>query len=466
MRNEKNWSKEFLEYMDFIAENKNYDGLAIKKDDKGNLKWIASAKSEIGKQRIEWAKNKGKQLNINENTPGFYAKVMFKIHPTKEKPCQICGKTMSLYYLYPNANLLKAIKKRFSLEFQDTEKITFIYNEICKKFDKNIVFSFFKETFNTPYARDFAELIKNYEEKCRNGDGKLLGPGAMSNFPDRFDGFHTYNRCCRSKEDSGRSKENLKSYGKDRRAYEYWSDGNFRAANEFMYSSFFNGTSADHIGPLSLGFIHDSLILRKLAVGDNSSKRNKLLQKDVDELISIENKNNICVMSWYSKSIWEFLKQEYLKNKQNFNFLIFYNAFLKNRNNYMNLLAYLKNHSNNGREFLIKALLEPKIDCFKWNYSFNSLGEIVSKKPRNENNANKKEVSRFYRIALESLDDYCHKENRHLKSDVTITYKKSLDDIIRRIDKKEYTESLHLLNNLVRIIENEIILKIKNHEDF
>lgn len=61
---------------------------------------------------------------------------------------------------------------------------------------------------------------------------KYLGPGAMSNAPDRLDGFHTYNRCCRTKQDSGRSKENLKSYATDRRAFELWVDGNWVTANK------------------------------------------------------------------------------------------------------------------------------------------------------------------------------------------------------------------------------------------
>lgn len=44
----------------------------------------------------------------------------------------------------------------------------------------------------------------------------MLGPGAMSNAPDRLDGFHTYDRCCRPTADKGRSKENLASYSTDR----------------------------------------------------------------------------------------------------------------------------------------------------------------------------------------------------------------------------------------------------------
>ena len=62
---------------------------------------------------------------------------------------------------------------------------------------------------------DVQELVQCLIEESRSGLIKVLGPGAMSNFPDRFDGFHSYNRCCRSTEDTGRSVENLKSYTKD-----------------------------------------------------------------------------------------------------------------------------------------------------------------------------------------------------------------------------------------------------------
>ena len=48
----------------------------------------------------------------------------------------------------------------------------------------------------------------------------------------------------------------LKSYTKDRRAYEYWSDGNIHG-QPIYGSPFFNNISADHIGPISLGFVHD-----------------------------------------------------------------------------------------------------------------------------------------------------------------------------------------------------------------
>ncbi|HFL9475791.1 TPA: Alw26I/Eco31I/Esp3I family type II restriction endonuclease, partial [Escherichia coli] len=56
----------------------------------------------------------------------------------------------------------------------------------------------------------------------------------MANPPDRFDGFHSFNRCCRSIADKGRTKENLKSYVTDRRVFEYWVDGDWVAADRLM----------------------------------------------------------------------------------------------------------------------------------------------------------------------------------------------------------------------------------------
>lgn len=62
----------------------------------------------------------------------------------------------------------------------------------------------------------------------------FLSPGVMSNPPDRFDGFHSFNRCCRESSDPGRSKENLQSYSTDRRVFEYWVDGDWVAADHLM----------------------------------------------------------------------------------------------------------------------------------------------------------------------------------------------------------------------------------------
>ncbi len=259
-REERKWNDRFLAYMEMIVNHPNYKGLPIKRKDDGSLAWIATAKSEIGQKRIEWCLNKADELGI-ERRAGVYADVMLRIHPTKWKVCQTCGNEMSLYYHYPNANFVKAINKKYSTDFTDCDHISDIWDKLIKSGVNEKEFADFLikkgelDLNSSSATKDI--IIESLEYKCRKGNKSLLGPGAMSNFPDRYDGFHTYNRCCRSAQDKGRSKENLKSYTKDRRAYEYWSDGNIHAADQFMGSSFFEGTSADHIGPISLGFVHD-----------------------------------------------------------------------------------------------------------------------------------------------------------------------------------------------------------------
>ena len=46
----------------------------------------------------------------------------------------------------------------------------------------------------------------------------------------------------------------LTRYGQDRRVYENWADGDWKMADRLMSLFRKNGISADHIGPISLGF--------------------------------------------------------------------------------------------------------------------------------------------------------------------------------------------------------------------
>ncbi len=63
----------------------------------------------------------------------MYADVMLEIHPTKWKVCQICGKEMSLYYHYPNANFLKSLNKKFDTDFSDCDHIRDIWDELINR---------------------------------------------------------------------------------------------------------------------------------------------------------------------------------------------------------------------------------------------------------------------------------------------------------------------------------------------
>lgn len=459
---EKIWNEKFIEYMKFIINHPNYKGLPITQKADGSYLWIAPAKSKVGLERIAWAKQKMKEFNISENDKSPYAKLMFEIHPTKQKVCQICGNTMSLYYIYINSNFAKSIKKEFNYNADTLQSIYDVCNDLLKlHFEEIHIKSFLIKAFqlSKSTSNTLDSIINDCEQKCRIGDCKKLGPGSMSNFPDRFDSFHTYNRCCRSFEDKGRSKENLKTYGRDRRAYEFWSDGNIHAANLFMNSHYFIGTSADHIGPISLGFVHDSHYLQPMSSGNNSSKRDKLSLEDINTLIEIENKTKITAISSFSQVLWNYIKNNYSTNTEKIS--IYRDLLKQNMANFMFILWTIqKNCRKKGEKFLIKNFLEPKFDCFNYNYSFNARGEIIFKYLRHKTDSSKNEFNRYVRIAFDSVKDYNEKDNRNLKNSLDSDDLQQLLKICSLINQnKDNNLIMANLNTLISTIQYKLIEK-------
>lgn len=463
-REEKKWNNRFLAYMDMIVNHPNYQGLPIKKKADGSLSWIATAKSEIGKERIEWCLEKAEKLGIAKRA-GVYADVMLAIHPTKWKVCQNCGKEMSLFYHYPNANFVKTINKTFNKEYTNCDHISDIWDDLINSGVKKVTIAKFLITKGelslNPVTASKDEIIDALELACRKGNKKLLGPGAMSNFPDRYDGFHTYNRCCRSSQDKGRSKENLKSYTRDRRAYEYWSDGNIQAANQFMGSSFFYGISADHIGPISLGFIHDPRYLQPMPSGDNSAKRDRLQIEDIEIIIETYNRTKVYPMSWYSSLIWEFILKNY-KSHASIVSTTYRDALKQNMADFMYVLwVILEKCPAYGEDFLEKTLLAKNYDCFNYTYEFNKKSEILSQQPRHFTDRSQNEIDRYKRIAIESVYDYNDKDNRHTNPDLTVKEEAALNNICNELKgPANYKSCYDLLVSLVDDIENRIIRQL------
>ena len=420
-REERNWHPRFMSYMNEIVNHPNYRGLSIERKDDGSYGWIAPAKSAVGKARIKWCLEKAHELGFAIQ-PGVYADVMLAIHPTKWKVCQTCGEKMSLFYHYPNAYFLTGLNCQFGTKYTECDHISDIWDDLISNgFCHTQVASYLisKGSLDLSVTASKDEIINRLEYACRKGSKKCLGPGAMSNFPDRFDGFHTYNRCCRSSQDKGRSKENLKSYTKDRRAYEYWSDGNIHAANQFMGSSFFDGISADHIGPISLGFVHDPRYLQPMEGGDNSAKRDRLQVVDIVKIIKTEQTTGIYPMSWYSKEIWEYIRANYICSPAKVGG-VYRDALKQNMANYMYILWYIMEKCpRNGTDFLISAFLQPNFEYFNYSYSFNSRGEIIDRKFRHYTARNENETKRYCRIAIDAVYDYMDKNNRNTAADLT-----------------------------------------------
>ena len=455
---EKMWHPNFVKYMEFIISHPNYGGLAIDYDKEGSPRWIATAKSQTGIQRIEWAKQKAKELGIPIK-PGVYAKVMHAIHPTKMKACQICGVSMSINYVYPNASFAKSIRQLFSIDIGIYDSIYSVWDSVISAgYRKLELISLINEKFGTSYTESDSKdvILEECETLCRLGGKAHLGPGAMSNFPDRYDGFHTYNRCHRSAEDKGRSIENLRSYTRDRRAYEYWSDGNIQAANQFMGSGFFKGSSADHVGPISLGFIHDPRYLRPLGVSDNSIKRDRLSVEIINEVLDIQKKTNIYPMSWYSSLVWNYITANYLNNLDKIAG-DYRNLLKQSMSNYMYILGQILNLSGNGSDFLIQSVIQPKKQDFMYSYKFDNLGNIINATERNRTERASGEFARFARIAIGAVHDYNTKANRNLSPKLSEVNDRTLDAIIKEVDMGKYSEAFMLLRKLVEDVQKQLI---------
>lgn len=461
---EKTWHPKFLKYMDTIISHPNYRGLAIAKKPDGSYTWLAPAESEIGRRRIEWAKNKAKQLNIPEGA-GMYADVMLAVHPTKKKICQICGREMSLYYHYPNASFLRGLNSRFGSSYTSCDYIGVIWDDLINNdVDECEIAEFLITKGNldlNPATAKKADVIRKLELACRKGNKKCLGPGAMSNFPDRFDGFHSYNRCCRSTQDKGRSSDNMKSYTRDRRAYEYWSDGNIQAANKFMGSQFFKGISADHIGPISLGFVHDPRYLQRMRSGDNSSKRDRLLLEDIEKIIEVEARTGVYPMSWYSKDIWEYIRQNYENNESKIG-TVYRDALKQNMADFMYVLfVVLERCNKKGEHILCDAFLKSKYKYFNYNYEFNELGEIIKQIPRHFTGRSSEELERYKRIAINAVYGYQDKTNRNLKHSLTASEHWELDKICEAINSGITTQvAKERLEGLISKIQERKIAKL------
>ena len=128
----RNGYPEFYQYMDEIVGHPNYQGLPITKKADGTWGWITTKKTRIGRARMAWCEAKARELGF-EVKPGVYAKVMREIHPTKWKVCQICGRKLSIYYHYPTANTLKALRRQFHISYEETDHISDIWEDLLQR---------------------------------------------------------------------------------------------------------------------------------------------------------------------------------------------------------------------------------------------------------------------------------------------------------------------------------------------
>ncbi len=283
-----------------------------------------------------------------------------------------------------------------------------------------------------------------------------LSPGAMSNAPDRLDGYHSYNLCCRSKQDTGRHKSNLARYGEDRRAYENWSDGDWKAASWLMKEFQKHGVSPDHLGPISLGFKHRPKF-RPLTQSANSARNNRMTYEDI--LLLIKDEKDEEVISAHSKALWNLLKNR-VKNDDDA--LRLSKLMRENMHFILSIFSYIAKRGY--KNFLIKNFLHPeyanysiKFDGFdpKTGY-YKEMIKTEGNKKQYKNNA-----IRYIRISFESLLQYSTKENRHLKKWMTDEMEEILNQIIGFLKAKDEKTALKKLNELFELVAENLATKFK-----
>ena len=405
--NKRSWHPLFVKYTEFIVSHPNYEGLYYERAVDNRVKWVIAGKSEMGQERRKWWDLQCQKEGVKIEA-GCYATIALQIHPTRKHTCQICGRELSLEYVYPNSRTIVAIKKEFGISVVPFSKDIFeIIDELVNDIDsaekiKRIFKIKVVGNLSKHQLKDF--LRKNYVDKSIKG---LLSPGAMSNSPDRFDGFHSDGACCRHESDKGRHKSNLQRYGQDRRVYENWADGDWKMADRLMSLFRKNGVSADHIGPISLGFAHRPKF-HPLSSKENSAKNNRMSFQDVQVLINDEAQGNV-VISWHSKCIWDKLKGD-IKNDKDAVKL----SDLMRKNMHFILIVFSMIEERGYAKFL-EQYLNPEYSFFDYQFSglnpktggFKSSKQIKRTGKNQENN-----VKRYFRVAFEKLQEYKQIENR------------------------------------------------------
>jgi Alw26I/Eco31I/Esp3I family type II restriction endonuclease len=430
--------------MKFIVEHSNYKGMPEPYKEDKSIRWVVSGDSEIGKKRDSWWIEK-----VNEKKSINKAEVARAVHPEElggMKPCQICGRKLSINYVYPNKNSLKRLNKVFHSNYSSFDNTI---GEILQgEFGENgeNVYKQVKEIFKI--AEDLKHDISTFVSFILENRISNLSPGVMSNPPDRFDGFHTYNACCRGKEDTGRHKENMATYTQDRRAYEYWSEGDFNLANRLMGEYRKDKTlykcpncgkmknmSADHVGPISLGFTQRPFF-NPLCLPCNSGKNNRLTCSDVEQLLKEEKSEK--VISWHSKYIWDLLKNK-IKNDEDA--IKLSRLMATNMQNVLQIFSEI--NSKKGEEFL-KRYLKPEYAFVDYRFeNFNPLDLTklkVIRSPLDSKNK-QKNSERYIRVSFETLKEFQKKENRRVKGWNNKDVDEAISETIKAIEINKFEEA-------------------------
>jgi Alw26I/Eco31I/Esp3I family type II restriction endonuclease len=426
------WSEPFLRYAYAIVQHDAYQGMPCTTDESGKLDWTIPSNRSPGSKnwdgnarRREWWAAKARELGMATDGK-WISRVAKRIHPWGWKPCQTCGRWMRIAYSYPTTRTIDHLNERLpaqeQLEYSDFLDIYEVIDHVVEALGleraADVLADVFPELEGTA-GLEAGELKRRAYAGLVAIESRKLSPGVMSNAPDRLDGFHTYNICCRSKQDTGRSLDNLKTYGVDRRAFEHWSEGDWEAANLLM-SLVGTGTcsrcgavgqlTADHVGPISLGFRHTPYF-EAVCTSCNSAKNNRMSKRDVDHLLSL-GEDGIEVASWHAKRIWDLLKRQVDDDAGALRLSKLMNV---NQHEFLRLLLRARTVAPDALlQFLSPELAEQRVEFVGLDPQTLRYDQI-ERRPRQATYAHSK-AARLVRIAFEALDEYAMKPRRNVQT--------------------------------------------------
>lgn len=330
-------SVEYVTYQNNIINTPPFNSIPGVRDGSGNIMynknghiyWQCSTSGGKGFKerhdlRLQWWQSRMQSLGFTPPFEGKYGDAARALHPTGEKPCYICGNSFKVGHWYTNA----ITARLFSAEGLEPpafgtpidECLEDFVSEVGEKRAVELLLNWFPErteAINQHGANPMAfESTLNIVPTR-----KRLSPGFMPNPPDRLDGFHDYAGPCqdRVRYDPGRNPANMRTYAHDRRAFKWWAEGDWAAADT-LYGLAGTGTcqnagcstngeiliSPDHIGPLSCGFRHIPHF-GPMCMSCNSAKNKRMRLVDIQQLIEIENESTP-VAGWQIQSHWNLHK--------------------------------------------------------------------------------------------------------------------------------------------------------------
>ena len=429
----RDWHDNFIEYAYCTANHPNFEGMPHAIDDEGRVMWNAPSErpegsrfSDLNDLRREWWREKAKEIGIDPNTTENWLSDTAKaINPTNESVCQICGQTLDTRYVYLNGHSVRKFNKVLP-EDEQVEKsdLLTIFDAVEVLTDAAGEEGFealedcFEELEDVPRTQ---EAFKDELDSIVEDTQFWTSPGKMANPPDRLDGFHSYGICCRSREDTGRHRDNLAQYNQDRRAFEQWVDGNWSAASKLMSKVGYGecqyppcdrvaSLTADHIGPISLGFKHTTL-LTGLCSPHNSGMNKRLNTWKVGEILDAEARGET-IASRHIEDLWNECKREIDDDGEAKELS---NQLRYNQHHYLIALEELRKR---GHEDVLMCFLEPEHS--RYSFEFEGLNSVtldfdrMVQKERNSTYADSL-GSRMVRIAFNSLEGYAEKENRNIR---------------------------------------------------